>query len=258
MATKGVYHNGVYIGDVEATGDLYEDLRITRAFLDSKGIKRAPTGIVRRMFDQATAFTATAEGLHRQMKATKVNPLAVAPFVVTISFAVELYLKALARSQGTTLTGHDLGKLWRRMPGAARELALREAARMLPPGAHGATHMRDHLDRRRATRQVALDAFQPCLQIPIAPARHLHAPNAELPGNLLVLQALRSQQNDPRALRKPHARAPGARQPRQLRLLLIGQSNRRCNPHLPPPVQAHAEHCSRNRHIRSYENRTLR
>jgi hypothetical protein len=114
-----------------------------------------------------------------------------------------------------------------------------------------------HLDWWRATRKVALDAFHACLQITFAPAGHLHAPDAELLGDVLVLQPLRGQQNDPRALRQPHARAPGARQPGQLRLLLVGQNNRRCNSHVPAPVQAQVEHWSGTQHISSLKNRTL-
>lgn len=57
-----------------------------------------------------------------------------------------------------------------------------------------------HLHRRRAARQVALNTLQPGLQEAFSPARDLHATDAELLGDVLVLQALRCRQHDLGAL----------------------------------------------------------
>jgi len=94
-----------------------------------------------------------------------------------------------------------------------------------------------HLHRRRATRQVAFNALQPSLQVALTPACDLHTPNAKLLGDVLVLQTLRSQQDDSRALRQSDAGALGAREPGQLALLFIRQHNRRGNSQLLAPCK---------------------
>ena len=84
-----------------------------------------------------------------------------------------------------------------------------------------------HLHRWCAARQIALDARDPRLKESLAPASHLHAPDCQLLGDLIVLQARGRQQEDLCALRQAHTGAFGARQPRQLGLLLVCQLNRR-------------------------------
>ena len=69
-----------------------------------------------------------------------------------------------------------------------------------------------HLHRRRPARQVAFNPLQSRLQITLAPARDLHAPDAKLLGDVLVLQALGGQQHDARTLRQSDAGALGTRE----------------------------------------------
>ena len=94
-------------------------------------------------------------------------------------------------------------------------------------GLRGQLHQPGHLHfhRRRAARQVALDPLKPALGVALAPARHLHAPDAKLFGNVFVLHAPRRQQHDACALRQPDAGALGARQPVQLAALRCASLN---------------------------------
>jgi hypothetical protein len=114
-----------------------------------------------------------------------------------------------------------------------------------------------HLHRRRPARQVTLDPLQPGLQVALAPARNLHPPDAELLGDVLVLQALRSQQHDARALRQPDAGALGARQLHQFALILIRQNNCRGNSHAISPMQTEVEHWRSVIHLGSHKSGTL-
>jgi len=86
-----------------------------------------------------------------------------------------------------------------------------------------------HLGRWRPARQVAFDARKARLNVALTPARNLNAPHAESFGNFLVLQALRGQQHNVRALRKPHAGSLGTHELAQLGFLLIAQHNNRGN-----------------------------
>ncbi len=69
-----------------------------------------------------------------------------------------------------------------------------------------------HLHRRRAAWQIALDARKSCLGVALTLARHLHATDAQLTGDVLVLASLGSEQHDARELCQAHACAPRANQ----------------------------------------------
>ena len=77
-----------------------------------------------RMFQQALSFATTAAYLHnRDLKSVPSNPLSIAPFVVNSAFAIELYLKALARCYGIQLTNeHNLLRLYDKLPSEAGAL----------------------------------------------------------------------------------------------------------------------------------------
>ena len=114
-----------------------------------------------------------------------------------------------------------------------------------------------HLHRRRTARQIALNAWQSRLQIPLAPARGLHPPDAQLLGDVLVLPALRRQQHDLRALGQSDAGTFGACESAQFALLFVRQRNRRGNSHCFAPIHAVVEHWSKDTHLCSINNRTL-
>ena len=90
---------------------------------------------------------------------------------------------------------------------------------------HQASHV--HLDRWRAARQVALDALQTGPEIALTPARDLNASDLQRQRDVLVLQALRSQQHDAREQGQPNARELGANQPvEHLALFVLWRSRK--------------------------------
>ena len=114
-----------------------------------------------------------------------------------------------------------------------------------------------HLHRWRTARKVALDTLKTELNVALAPTSHLHAPHAQLLGDVLVLQTLGGQQDDACALRQPHARAPGTRKTRQLDFLFFAQFDNRGYSHLFSPMQTEVEHWRGSHHLSSLKNRTL-
>ncbi|MEX3839780.1 hypothetical protein [Paraburkholderia sp. BR10882] len=117
---KKLYVNGVLIGEVPATGDIKQDAVIARAFIESKGLHREVT-LVQSMFRQALAFANTSAYLYdKDLKNEPRNGLSAAPFVVNISFAIELYVKTLGRIHGSSLKGHNLLALFDALPAPAR------------------------------------------------------------------------------------------------------------------------------------------
>jgi HEPN domain-containing protein len=114
--------NGVVVGEMEVAGDFEKDAALSIQFLKDKGLYRKPDA-VKTMFRQALSFATTAAHLRTKgLLRRPWNVFDVAPFVVNSAFSIELYLKALARSHGTILKGHDLLKLLSSLPAAAREV----------------------------------------------------------------------------------------------------------------------------------------
>ena len=123
----------------------------------------------------------------------------------------------------------------------------------------GQLHQLWHVDLhgRRATRQITFDAFKARFDVALAPARHLHAPHAQLFGDVLVLQPLSGQQHDACTLRQAHARALRTRQLRQLLLLLFTEYDDRGNSHLLAPIHTEVDHWNKAIHLSSIKNQTL-
>src|SRR5262249_24045505 len=107
------------------------------------------------------------------------------------------------------------------------------------------------------SRQVAFDSLDSGCQIALTPTRHLYTADAQLLGDVLVLQSLRGKQNDPGTLRQSHARQTGANELVQLLLLLLRQQDRRGNSQLLAPMQSEVEHWSSSVQISSIKNTTL-
>src|SRR5665647_3419097 len=108
----------------------------------------------------------------------------------------------------------------------------------------GQRHQACNIDCHRwcPARQVALDSCEPVLRIALPPTRHLHAPNAQHLGDVLILESSGSQQHDPRALLQSHARKPGANPFHQLGSLFVRQDNFRGNSHSSSPVWLATNH----------------
>ncbi|CAB3752987.1 hypothetical protein [Paraburkholderia solisilvae] len=118
--TKNLYLNGIYIGDVPATGDNRKDAEVAHAYIKNKGLGREVT-LVQRMFGQACSFANTAAYLYRNdLARAPRNGLSMAPFVVNMAFSIEVYLKTLGQIHGATLRGHELLKLFDALPVGAQ------------------------------------------------------------------------------------------------------------------------------------------
>jgi hypothetical protein len=96
-----------------------------------------------------------------------------------------------------------------------------------------------HLLRRCASGQVPLDAGQTQVDKPLTPAGHRHPPKTHLPPYVLVVPALRGQQNDVRALCLSDAGTSRARELCKLGSLFLGQFNFGGYPHGLAPFGDH-------------------
>lgn len=113
---KSVMFNGVKVGEIAATGDDKQDAERAYQFLVDRGLVK-PISLAARTFRQAAAFSGVAAGLFPELRDD--NPRfanIAAPFVVNISFAIELYLKALGATSGVALRGHRLDRLFAGLP----------------------------------------------------------------------------------------------------------------------------------------------
>ena len=135
------------IGQYKSTGDDAADAENLQKMLREKGLYKEVLPEL-RMFQQALSFATTAAYLHnRDLKSFPRNPLSIAPFVVNSTFAIELYLKALARCYEVELRGHDLLSLYDSLPAEAAALIER---RISTPQSRGhffssASQLRDAL-----------------------------------------------------------------------------------------------------------------
>lgn len=123
MKTKRVHNNGVYIGDIVTTGDDLKDAQLVNDLLASKGLLLPPPTFEQAMFRQAETFINTSADIFEKHlnHSPPRNGNAMAPFVVNIVFGIELFLKTLALQHGKKLHGHELKKLFRKLPTAAKE-----------------------------------------------------------------------------------------------------------------------------------------
>jgi hypothetical protein len=115
---KKLFLNGVLVGEVPATGDTSVDAAVARQFLKDRGLDREVT-VVQAMFRQAVSFCDTAAMLNADLQKQPSRGLTIAPFVVNLTFSIELYLKTLARAHDAELTGHELASLFDSLPAPA-------------------------------------------------------------------------------------------------------------------------------------------
>ncbi|WP_315729145.1 hypothetical protein [Bradyrhizobium sp. SZCCHNS2015] len=117
---KRLHLNGVLIGEFEFTGDEAKDIQLVDKLLAERGLKQTPT-LERMMFNQANSFaSASADIFEKHLLMAPPNGAAMAPFVVNIAFAIELFLKTLAIQHGKKLHGHEISKLFKKLPSAAK------------------------------------------------------------------------------------------------------------------------------------------
>ncbi|WP_414554756.1 hypothetical protein [Stenotrophomonas forensis] len=120
---RDVMLDGKVVGWFESTGDEERDLELARAKLRESGLERPPLPRWMLIRQQAMDFR-DACGLIMNYdlgrRPPEKRPLSI-PYVVNTAFCLELYLKALSLRHGTEQRGHDLLKLYDRLPQAAKE-----------------------------------------------------------------------------------------------------------------------------------------
>jgi hypothetical protein len=104
---------------------------VAQQFLKDRGLHREVT-VVQAMFRQAVSFADTAAMLYADLQQQPSRGLTIAPFVVNLTFSIELYLKTLARAHGVELTGHELPSLLDGLPTTAVD-AVEAAAKAATP-----------------------------------------------------------------------------------------------------------------------------
>jgi hypothetical protein len=119
--TRTLWLNNVVIGEILKSGDDAADAEAAEKFVKENGLSVKPLTPAQRVMHQALAFSMTANQLYSQrLMRQPPDPYAVAPFVVNIVFAIELYLKALGKLRGITLRGHKLVQLYEELPSDVR------------------------------------------------------------------------------------------------------------------------------------------
>lgn len=131
---RKIYFEGKFIGEVADTGDQLADMKVATAMLKAKGVAQ-PLTRPQAAFRQASAFAINAQHLFNTglIGAPPRNPMNVIPFAVNAAFAIELYLKTLGFLYGRNMHGHDLLKLFDKLPADAKELLRREIAEAPAP-----------------------------------------------------------------------------------------------------------------------------
>lgn len=120
IVKKKIHHNGVYIGEFETTGDDLKDVVIVSRILDERGLNGGAVPLHVSIFQQAYSFSIAATQLFQRIVQKPPDVTAVSPFVVNITFSIELYLKSLALKHGKRLHGHPLGDLFKKVPAAGK------------------------------------------------------------------------------------------------------------------------------------------
>jgi hypothetical protein len=127
---KRLHHNGTYICDFDFTGDATRDAATVDRLLTERGLNQTPT-MERSMFNQANSFASiSADIFEKHLMKQPPNGAAMSPFVVNTAFAIELFIKTLAMQHGKKLHGHEIKKLFKKLPGAAKDQIDRHLAKL--------------------------------------------------------------------------------------------------------------------------------
>lgn len=125
---KNILLNGIIVGEVNTTGNLELDTEVAYEFLSKKGLLKERTP-ANEIFSTACAFANTSSHIYENgLKKQSRNGTSIVPFVVNATFAIELYIKALAKKYNVTLRGHELLKLYKKLP----QEALKEIEQVIP------------------------------------------------------------------------------------------------------------------------------
>jgi hypothetical protein len=130
VVTKEVKVNGQTVGSYESTGSNDRDAEIARKIAVDKGGLPNEIPLAWAMYSQGQAFTRASKyvfetSLHPVIK----NGMDAPAFVVNITFAIEVFLKAVHEiaTPGVVLKSHDLGPLFDKLPQAARDALTAQA-----------------------------------------------------------------------------------------------------------------------------------
>lgn len=116
-----LFYNGQKVGEVDHGLTPQERLVALSQLAKKAGVLAPPPTRVVRMFLHAEHFSDVAAQAHISiLERNRTGRVPVAPFVVNGAFALELYLKMLSEFFGKRLAGHDLLKLFDRLPDGAR------------------------------------------------------------------------------------------------------------------------------------------
>jgi hypothetical protein len=117
MSKKTLYLNGNIVCEYDAPVDQQADIELCRDLLKQRGLW-SPISKERMIFNQAVAFAnASAIIWERDLSTTPTkNGNSAVPFIVNSCFATELYLKTVALVNGKIVHGHELDKLYAKIP----------------------------------------------------------------------------------------------------------------------------------------------
>ncbi|WP_157498904.1 hypothetical protein [Lysobacter sp. Root604] len=114
--------NGDVIGEITSTGDPLEDAKLADELFNNLGLGTKKDSAALSIRKQARSFSKVTHHIYDTIGLLRTQSAAyLAPFVTNAAFALELYIKALAREHGTSLRGHKLADLYRGLPQAAIE-----------------------------------------------------------------------------------------------------------------------------------------
>ncbi|HDL01186.1 MAG TPA: hypothetical protein ENH23_03025, partial [candidate division Zixibacteria bacterium] len=108
------------VGYVPETGNMEENIRLAREFLEEKGLwKDVP--VERTMYGQAQSFANASNHIYeKDLKTIPRNPQGIAPFVVNAAFSAEMYQKCIQKKYGEVSRTHTLTVLHQNLPNSVK------------------------------------------------------------------------------------------------------------------------------------------
>jgi hypothetical protein len=133
MAKKTLYLNGKIVCEYDAPADQQAEIELCRDLLKERGLW-IPISKERTIFNQAVAFAnASALIWERDLSTSPTrNGNSAVPFVVNSCFATEFYLKTVALVNGKIVHGHELDKLYGKIPASGVRSIEVKFAEMVP------------------------------------------------------------------------------------------------------------------------------
>jgi len=126
---KRLHHNGQFVSEYESTGDDLKDIQIVEKIFVERGLNLPKPTLEQASFRQAISFTKIAADVFEKYIAKEPpDGSGMAPFVVNAVFSIELYMKTLAFQHAKKLHGHEITKLFKKLPAAAKDEIERQLA----------------------------------------------------------------------------------------------------------------------------------